>query len=182
MKENKNRVKPEQFLLQPHTLQENCRQKHPPLSSRLCCQDWVTGCHDSHSTTAASSRARNLPLETRSGPNLANVACSSVHHWRYPPVLGGFKKHPSPAPLTLPPCNPAHGPVTLEHHRQEEMWICPLVTSCKAQATAAAETRDPPTAATPASPGRGTNCRQQAAGLCHRDGCDRKDKINQNSG
>lgn len=147
--------------------------------SSLCHQGSETGCHDSRSTTAASSRTRNLPLETRYRQNLANVVCTSVWHCQCPPFLGDCKKYPFPALLILPPCNPAHEQATAQHHSQQGKRICMQVTSCKAQATAAAETHDPQTMVTLTSPGRGTNSTQLAAGLRHQDRCDRKDKTNQ---
>lgn len=78
-RENKNRTKPEQFLLQLHTPEEKQRNTSRDIPC-LCHQGSETGCHDSHSTTAASSRRRNLPLETRYRQSLTNVVCISVWH------------------------------------------------------------------------------------------------------
>lgn len=106
-----------------------CQQEHSLLSSSPCHQGSQTGCDNSHSTAAASSRTRNQPQETRHSPDLTNTACAGVWHCQCPRFLGTVRNSPFPAPLVLPPCGSAHGQATLQHHGQQDKRICRQVTS-----------------------------------------------------
>lgn len=87
-----------------------------------CCQGLETGCHDSHSTTAASSCVRSLPLERQHRQNLLSVVRGSLWHSLCPPrfwdaVRNTLSLHHSSCLLS-----PAQGQVTLDHHSQEDKW------------------------------------------------------------